>query len=159
MGFVKTLRKLGLKSILSSALNLEEEIYNLYSSLKAQLADLEIPPSLVHIMDEELGHQHLIRDLCEGRIGDQEMVSILGGGDPHIHQPDAIEALPADRYGPILQRLEVILKREQDIYRLFASLRRKAKLPFARRAFRFLEEQEHTHVLVLNRLLGRQGNL
>lgn len=155
MGLVRSLRKLGLKSILSSALNLEEEIYNLYSSLKVQLAGMEIPPSLVHIMDEELGHQQLIRDMCEGRIGDQEMASILRGTDLHIHEPDAVEALPADRYGPILQRLEVIFQREQEIYQLFASLHRKAKLPFARRTFGFLEEQERTHVLVLKRLLGR----
>ena len=155
MGLVRSLRKLGLKSILSSALNLEEEIYNLYSSLKAQLTGLEIPPTLVHIIDEELGHQNLIRDVCEGRIGEQEMDKLLGGAGPHIHEPEATEALSPDRYGPILQRLEAILEREMDIYRLFASLHRKAKLPFARRAFRFLEDQEHTHVLVLEKLLGR----
>jgi rubrerythrin len=156
MDLVRSLKKLGLKSILSSALILEQEIYNLYNALKAELSGTEVPPSLVYILDEELGHQQLIRDLSEGRIGEEETKKILEGGDLHIHDPEAIEALPAERYGPILQRLQVILEKEVEIYRLFAGLHHKAKIPFVRRAFRFLEDQERTHVRVLERLLGRE---
>jgi rubrerythrin len=154
MGLIRSLRKLGLQSILSSALNLEEEIYNLYGSLKAELAGLKVPQSLAHIIDEELGHQRLIQDICQGRIGDREIDNLMKGTGPHIHDPDTIEALPVECYTPILQRLETILEKERKIHGLFASLHRKAKIPFAKRAFAFLEDQEHTHVLVLEKLLG-----
>ena len=69
MGLLQSIRKLGLKSILSSALTLEEEIYSLYSSLKAEFAVIENPESLVRILDEELSHQSLIRDMtCTSTI-------------------------------------------------------------------------------------------
>jgi rubrerythrin len=154
MGLLQSIRKLGLKSILSSALTLEEEIYGLYSALKKELAGMDIPRSLVRILDEELGHQSLIRDMIDNRIGDAELEQIIEGKDLHIHNPQAIQPLPADRYGPIRRRLETILKKEREIYNLFAGLHRKSKIPFARRAFGFLENQEHTHVEVLERLLG-----
>ena len=154
MGLLRSIRRLGLKSILSSALTLEEEIYNLYSSLKAELAGIEIPRSLVRILDEELGHQSLIRDMIDNRIDDQELEQIIEGKDLHIHDPQAIEPLPAEEYGPIRRRLESILEKEREIYGLFAALRRKSKIPFVRRAFGFLEEQERTHLRVLERLLG-----
>ena len=158
MRLVRCLRTLGYKSILSSALTLEEEIYSLYSALKTELSGRQLPPSLVRILDEELGHQQLIRDLSEGRIGEQEAARILEGGELHIHDPEAIVALDRERYDPILQRLRLILEKEVEIYRLFSSLRRKARIPFVRRAFRFLEEQEHTHVRILERLLGRENS-
>ena len=158
MRLVRCLRTLGSKSILSSALTLEEEIYSLYSALKTELSGSQLPPSLVRILDEELGHQQLIRDLSQGRIDEKEAAQMLEGGELHIHDPDAIEELDRKRYGPILQRLQLILEKEVEIYRLFAGLRRKAKIPFVRRAFRFLEEQERTHVRILERLLGRENS-
>ena len=154
MSLLHSIRKLGLKSILSSALTLEKEIYNLYSSLKAELNGIEIPHSLVRILDEELGHQSLIRDMVEGRFSDRELERMVQGEELHIHHPEAIEALPEDRYGRLRSRLETILQKEREIRDLFAALHRKSKIPFARRAFGFLEEQEHVHVQVLERLLG-----
>jgi rubrerythrin len=47
---------------------------------------------------------------------------------------------------------------EEEIYDLFAGLYRKSKIPFVRRAFRFLKEQEQTHVLLLERLLGKPNS-
>ncbi|UCF96454.1 MAG: hypothetical protein JSV89_14900 [Spirochaetaceae bacterium] len=155
MDLFRSLRILGLKSILSSALTLEQEIYNLYSSLKAELTGLEVPPSLVRILDEELGHQQLIRDMKNGHLAEEEIERILGESDLRIHEPASIDALPADRYGPLLKQIEAILEKEEEIHRLFAGLHRKAKIPFVRRAFRFLEEQERIHLRVLERLLGR----
>jgi len=158
MGLLQSIRRLGLKSILSSALALEDEIYGLYSSLKAELAGSQVPHSLAQILDEELGHQHLIRDMIDDRISDQELKQIIEGRDLHIHDLRRIKELPADRYGSIRSRLETILAKERKIYNLFAGLHRKSKIPFAHRAFGFLEEQEHTHLEVLERLMGRSGS-
>jgi rubrerythrin len=158
MGLLQSIRKLGLKSILSSALTLEEEIYSLYSALKSELAGVQVPYSLVRILDEELGHQNLIRDMIDGRISDQGLKQIIKGKDLHIHDLRTIEELPPDRYRLIRSRLETILAKEREIYNLFAGLHRKSKIPFAHRAFGFLEEQERTHIEVLERLLGRSGS-
>jgi rubrerythrin len=158
MGLLQSMRKLGLRSILSSALTLEEEIYSLYSSLKAELIGTKVPQSLARILDEELGHQRLIRDMIDGGIGDPELEQIIAGKELHIHDPQAVQALAADRYGPVRRRLENILDKEREIYDLFAALHRKSKVPFARRAFGFLEDQERIHVMVLERLLGRSGS-
>ncbi len=158
MGVLHFFRTLGLKSILGSALTLEEEIYNLYASLKEELAELEVPPSIVHIVDEEVGHQNLIRDMIANRIGDEEMERILEGENLHIHDPQALEPLSKNRYGPVLQRLEIILDREKEIRDMFTGLYRKSKIPFVRRAFRFLKEQEQNHVLLLERLLGKPNS-
>jgi rubrerythrin len=151
-------RTLGLKSILRSALTLEQEVYNLYTSLKEELADLEVPPSIVRIVDEEVGHQSLIRDMIAGHIGEEEMERVLEGDDLHIHDPQAIEPLSKKRYGPVLQPLQIILDRERGVYDLFAGLYRKSRIPSVRRAFRFLKEQEQTHVLLLERLLGKSNS-
>ena len=158
MGLLQSIRKLGLKSILSSALTLEEEIYSLYSSLKAEFAVIENPESLVRILDEELSHQSLIRDMIDNRISDQELKQIIEGKDLHIHDPQAIEPLSTDRYGSIRNRLATILEKEREIHSLFTSLHRKSKIPFARRAFGFLENQERIHLQVLERLLGLSGS-
>ncbi|MEE9307959.1 MAG: ferritin family protein [Spirochaetia bacterium] len=155
MGVLRFFRRLGLKSILSSALTLEQDIYNLYASLKEELDELEVPPSIVRIVDEEAGHQSLIRDMIANRMSNEEMERILEGGNLHIHDPQALEPLSKSRYGPVLRRLEIILEREREIYDLFTGLHRKSKIPFIRRAFRFLKEQEQTHVLLLERLLNK----
>jgi rubrerythrin len=158
MSLLRFFRTLGLKSILGSALTLEEEVYNLYASLKEELAELEIPPSIVHIVDEEVGHQSLIRDMIANRIGEEEMERILEGNNLHIHDPQALEPLSRKRYGPALQRLQIILGREREIYDLFNGLYRKSRIPSVRRAFRFLKEQEQTHILMLERLLGKPNS-
>ena len=128
MGLVQSIRKLGLKAILSSALTLEEDIYNLYSALKTELGEFEIPQSLVRVLDEELGHQSLIRNMINDRIRGQELENVITGKDLHIHDPQAIEALSVDSYGPICKRLEAILEKEKEIYGLFVALRRKSKI-------------------------------
>ena len=158
MGVLRFFRTLGLKSILGSALALEGEVYNLYTSLKGELSDLEVPPSIVHIVDEEIGHQSLIRDMIANRLSEEEMKKILEGNHLHIHDPEALEPLSEKRYGPVLQRLQVILDREREIYDLYTGLHRKSKIPFVRRAFRFLREQEQTHVLLLERLIGKPSS-
>jgi rubrerythrin len=155
MGLLQSIRMLGLKSILSSALNLEQEIYSLYSSLKTEIAGTGNPDSLVRILDEELGHQNLIRDMIDNRISDRELKQIIEGKDLHIHDPQAIEPLATDRYGSVRTRLATILEKEREIHSLFASLQRKSKIPFARRAFGFLEDQERIHLQILERLLSR----
>jgi hypothetical protein len=93
--------------------------------------------------------------MIDNRISDRELEQIIEGIELHIHNPQAIQALPADRYGSIRRRLETILEKEREIYNLFAALHRKSKIPFARRAFGFLADQERTHLKVLERLLGR----
>jgi rubrerythrin len=158
MGLFRSLRTLGLKSILSSALTLEEEIYDLYRALKTELAGLKVPPSLVRILDEELGHQRLLRDLISGGFSAEEMEEVVQAKDLSIHDPAMVEALQPERYQAIRERLEDILKKEQEAYRLFSGLRGKARIPFVRRTFRFLEEQERIHLRILQRLLGRSGN-
>jgi rubrerythrin len=158
MGVLRFFRRLGLKSILGSALALEEEIYNLFASLKEELAGLEVPPSIVQIVDEEVGHQSLIQDMIANRISDKELERILEGNNLHIHDPEALDPLSKKRYGPVLQRLQIILDREREICDLFTGLYRKSKIPFVRRAFRFLKEQEQTHVLLLERLLGKPNS-
>jgi rubrerythrin len=157
MGLLRSIRRLGLKSILSSALTLEEEIFDLYNALKTELSGFDIPRDLAAIVDEELGHQGLLRDMIDGRIGEREVKRIIEGKGVHVHDPDKLQALPAEGYDPIRRRLEAILEKEREIYELFAALHRKSKLPFARRAFGFLESQEHVHVRVLERLLGIDG--
>ena len=155
MGLLQSIRMLGLKSILSSALTLEQEIYNLYSSLKREFAGIENPESLVRILDEELGHQSLIRDMIDNRISDQELKKMVEGKDLHIHDPQAIKPLATDRYGSVRTRLATILEKEREIHSLFAALHSKSKIPFARRAFGFLEDQERIHLQILERLLSR----
>jgi len=159
MGLLQSIRMLGLKSILSSALNLEQEIYSLYSSLKTEIAGTGNPDSLVRILDEELGHQNLIRDMIDNRISDRELKQIIEGKDLHIHDPQAIEPLATDRYGSVRTRLATILEKEREIHSLFASLQRKSKIPFARRAFGFLEDQERIHLQILERLLSRSESV
>jgi rubrerythrin len=158
MGLLQSIRKLGLRSILSSALTLEGEIYDLYSALKQGTAGIEVPRDLAVIVDEELGHRNLIRDMIADRISDQELKQIIDGKDLHIHNPQAVGELPADEYGQVRLHLEKILEKEREILGLFSALHRKSKIPFARRAFGFLEDQERIHVQVLERLLGRPGS-
>jgi len=155
MGLFHSIGRLGLRSILSSALTLEREIFDLYTELTQELTETEIPLSLAHILDEELGHQSLLRDMIDGRIGERQMEQIIRGKDLHIHDPGSIEALPVDRHRMLRDRLEAILAKEREIHALFADLKRKSRLPFARRAFGFLEQQERIHVQVLERLLGK----
>ncbi len=85
----------------------------------------------------------------------EQLDSILEGKTLHIHHPEAVKPLSSRRYAPVLERIETILHREEEVYNLFVNLYRKTKIPFARRAFGFLKDQEQTHVLLLKRLLGK----
>jgi rubrerythrin len=147
-------RTLALRSILKSALTLEEEIHDMYSLLQAELVAVEIPESIKKIVLEEKEHQKLIRHMLVNRIPDEEMERFLKEKIKHIHHPEEIRPLSKQRYGSAWARIETVLKKEKEIHDLFASFRKKSKIPFAKRAFRFLEEQERTHVLLLERLLG-----
>ncbi len=154
MGPLGCFRTLALRSILKSALTLEEEIHDLYSLLQAELVDVEMPESIKKIVLEEKEHQKLIRHMIVNRVSDEEMEKMLKGKILHVHHPEEIRPLSKQRYGSARTRIETVLKKEKEIHDLFAGLRKKSKIPFAKRAFRFLEEQEKTHVMLLERLLG-----
>ena len=157
MGFLHSLRRLALKSILRAALNLEEEIYGLLEALPAELDGLELPVSLRRIIAEEKEHRRLLEALIAGRLPEEEIERLLAGQGPHVHDPQALEPLAAGPHKGLVQPLRRILVQEEKVYRFFDSLRGKSRLPFVRKAFRFLAEQEQTHVLMLRRLLGEPG--
>lgn len=154
MAIWRFLRRLGLKSILRSALTLEEEIYGLFEALPAELAGLELPESLKAIIGEEREHQQLLRDMIEGRLSEEEIQRLVSGRGPQVHDLRDLQPVTAGPYLGVVERLRRILQQEEGILRFFTSLWRQSRLPFVRAAFRFLAEQEQTHVLLLRRLLG-----
>lgn len=151
---LKPLRLLILKTVLRSALQLEENIYGLFAALPGELAGLELPVSLRHIIAEEQTHQQLLRDMIAGRLPEARMAQLVSGPGPRLHDPGALRALPGT-YRPLIERLEPILEQEERICHFFASLERKTRLRVARQAFGFLAAQERVHVRMLRRLLGK----
>jgi len=152
MGLFGFLGRLGLKSILRSALTLEEEIYGLFESLERELKGLEVPADILSITEEERRHQRLIRRMIDEELPEEKIEEILSGKT--IHRIEEVKPLPGDRYAPVLERLRQIKRREEEVLLFFRSLYQKSKLPFVKRAFRFLTEQEQVHVNLLDRLLG-----
>lgn len=157
MGLLRFLRTAALKSILASALTLEEEIYSLYDALKAECAAGKVPESILHIIDEEVGHQQLIRDMIAGKISATELEALLDGRELHIHHLQSLTPLSPQRHRRLVEHLTPILEREREVYNLFAGLYAKSKIPLARKAFRFLRDQEQMHVALLERLLRRSS--
>jgi rubrerythrin len=145
------LRRAGLRLILRNALALEQEIYGHFLDLPEELAGLELPPSLQAIVQEEREHRRLLEELIAGRLSEEELEQALT--ERRVHHVQEVPPLEL-RYEPIRQKLVHIAEHERDIYRFFRSLYEKSKLPFAKRAFRLLTEQEEVHVRLLEQLLA-----
>jgi rubrerythrin len=145
------LRRAGLRLVLKNALSLEEEIYGHFMDLPEELVGLELPPSLEAILEEEREHRRLLGELIAGRLSEEELERALA--ERRVHRVEEVRPLEA-RYEPIREKLVHIAEHERAIYQFFRSLYKKTKLPFAKRAFRLLTEQEEAHVQLLDRLLG-----
>jgi rubrerythrin len=146
-----SLRRAGLRLVLKNALALEEEIYGHFLDLPEELAGLELPPSLQAVVEEEREHRKLLEDLIAGRLSEQELERALK--ERRVHREEELRPLEA-RYEPIREKLSHIAAHERAIYQFFRSLQNKSTLPFAKRAFRLLAEQEEVHVRLLERLLA-----
>jgi rubrerythrin len=151
MGIFDLFRRIALRLILHNALMMEEEIYAHFLDLPEEMAGLELPSSLTAIVEEEREHRRLLKQMIEGRLSDEQIeASLRARHVHHLHQVRPLEP----RYAPILDKLRHIARRERAIYEFFRSLYEKSRIPFVKRAFRFLTEQEETHVRLLERLLG-----
>ena len=146
------LRRAVLRLILSNALRLEEEIYAHFLDLPEELAGRDLPPALQAIVEEEREHRRLLKLMIEGRLEEGQLEQAL---EPrHVHHLEQVRPLEA-RYAPIMEELRHIAGHERAIYEFFRSLYEKSKIPFVKRAFHFLAQQEEVHVLLLERLLGQ----
>jgi len=144
------LRRAARRWILRSALSMEEQIAGHFEDLPEELSGLELPPALAAIVAEEREHRQLLRDLIEERLPEEELEKALV---PHrIHHVHEVQPLGPE-YAPLLEKLRHIAGHERAIYEFFRSLRDKSKLPFVKRTFAFLTEQEEVHVRLLERLL------
>jgi len=151
MGIVDFFRRGALRQILRNALNLEEEIYAHFLDLPEELAGLELPAPLQAIVEEEREHRRLLSRMIEGRLDDGEIQRALEAR--HAHNLEQVMPLEA-RYEPIVEKLRHIAEHERAVYEFFRSLHEKSKIPFVKRAFLFLTQQEEVHVRLLERLLG-----
>ena len=151
MGIIDFFRRIALRLILRNALALEEEIYGHFLDLPEELAGLELPAPLQAIVEEEREHRRLLTRMIEGRLDHGEIEKALEAR--HIHDLDKVRPLEA-RYAPIREKLRHIYGHERAVYEFFRSLYNKSSLPFVKRAFQFLTQQEEMHVRLLERLLG-----
>lgn len=151
MGIIDFFRRLSLRLILRNALALEEEIYSHFLDLPEVLAGLELPAPLQAIVEEEREHRRLLTRMIEGRLDRGEIEKALEAR--HVHDLDKVRPLEA-RYAPIREKLRHIYGHERAVYEFFRSLYEKSSLPFVKRAFQFLTQQEEMHVRLLERLLG-----
>jgi rubrerythrin len=151
MGVFDFFRRAALRLILRNALALEEEIYGHFLDLPEELAGLELPPTLQAIVEEERAHRRLLTELIAGRLEAEDLERVLEA--QAVHHPEQVRPLEA-RYQPIVEKLRHIAGHERAVYEFFRSLYEKSKIPFVKRAFRFLTLQEQMHVRLLERLLG-----
>ena len=154
MGLLRRLRHLAQRSILKAALNLEQEIFGLFEALPAELDGLPLPDSLRLIIVEEAEHRRLLEQMIDDRLSEEEIRLLLDGRDLHLHDPQGLQPLAAGPQAVLVEPLRRILAQEEKICRFFGSLWHHSSLPFVRKVFRFLAEQEQTHVTMLRRLLG-----
>jgi rubrerythrin len=152
MGIADFFRRGALRLILRNALSLEEEIYAHFLDLPEELSGLELPPSLQAIVEEEREHRRLLARMIAGPLEEADLEQALKAR--HAHNPEQVRPLEA-RYDPIVDKLRHIAEHERAIYEFFRSLYEKSKLPFVKRAFHFLAQQEEVHVQLLERLLGK----
>jgi rubrerythrin len=151
MGIVDFFRRIALRLILRNALALEEEIYSHFLDLPEELSGLELPPTLQEIVEEEREHRRLLSQMIKGRLDRGEIEKALEA--KHIHNLEQVRPLEA-RYAPIVEKLRHIAAHERAVYEFFRSLYQKSSIPFVKRAFLFLTQQEEMHVRLLERLLG-----
>ena len=151
MGIIDFFRRIALRLILRNALALEEEIYAHFLDLPEELAGLELPAPLQAMVEEEREHRRLLTLMIEGRLDHGEIEKALEAR--HVHDLDKVRPLEA-RYAPIREKLRHIYGHERAVYEFFRSLYKKSSLPFVKRAFQFLTQQEEMHVRLLERLLG-----
>jgi rubrerythrin len=151
MGVFDFFRRGALRLILRNALALEEEIYAHFLDLPEELAGLELPPALQKIVEEEREHRHLLEQMIAGRLEGRDLEKALEAR--HVHNLEQVQPLEA-RYEPIVEKLRHIAGHERAVYEFFRSLYEKSKIPFVKRAFHFLTQQEEVHVRLLERLLG-----
>jgi rubrerythrin len=151
MGIADFFRRGALRLILRNALSLEEEIYAHFLDLPEELAGLELPAALQAIVEEEREHRRLLTRMIAGPLEEVDLEQALKAR--HLHNPEQVRPLEA-RYDPIVEKLRHIAEHERAIYEFFRSLYQKSKLPFVKRAFHFLAQQEEVHVQLLERLLG-----
>jgi rubrerythrin len=149
MGVLDFFRRTALRLILRNALALEEEIYSHFLDLPEELAGLELPAALQAIVEEEREHRRLLTQMIEGRLEDLEQALEAR----HVHHLEQVQPLEA-RYAPIVEKLRHIAGHERAVYEFFRSLYEKSSLPFVKRAFLFLTQQEEMHVRLLEKLLG-----
>ena len=153
MGIVDFFRRIALRLILRNALALEEEIYAHFLDLPEELAGLELPAALQAIVEEEREHRRLLTQMVAGRLEDGQLEQALESR--HVHHLEEVRPLKA-HYGPIMEKLRHIAGHERAVYEFFRSLYEKSKIPFVKRAFLFLTEQEETHVRLLEKLLAER---
>ncbi len=151
MGFLDFFRRIALRLILRNAQALEEEVYAHFLDLPEELAGLELPAPLQLIVEEEREHRRLLSKMIEGRLDHGEIEKALEAR--HVHDLDKVRPLEA-RYAPLREKLRHIYEHERAVYEFFRSLYEKSSLPFVKRAFLFLAQQEEMHVRLLERLLG-----
>jgi rubrerythrin len=151
MGIVELFRRIALRLILRNALAMEEEIYAHFLDLPEELAGMELPVPLQAIVEEEREHRRLLSRMIEGRLDSGEIEKALAVR--HVHDLEQVRPLEA-RYTPILEKLRHIAGHERAVYEFFRSLYEKSSIPFVKRAFLFLTQQEEMHVRLLERLLG-----
>jgi rubrerythrin len=153
MGIVDFFRRTALRLILRNALALEEEIYAHFLDLPEELAGLELPVALQPIVEEEREHRRLLTQMVAGRLENGQLEQALESR--RVHHLEEVKPLEA-RYAPIMEKLRHIAGHERAVYEFFRSLYEKSKIPFVKRAFLFLTEQEETHVRLLEKLLGER---
>ena len=151
MGIVELFRRIALRLILRNALAMEEEIYAHFLDLPEELAGMELPAPLQAIVEEEREHRRLLSRMIEGRLDSGEIEKALAVR--HVHDLEQVGPLEA-RYTPILEKLRHIAGHERAVYEFFRSLYEKSSIPFVKRAFLFLTQQEEMHVRLLERFLG-----
>jgi rubrerythrin len=137
--------------ILRSAQALEEEVAAHFEDLPEELAGLKLPPVLLVIVEEEREHRRLLRELIAGRLPERELEEALTAR--RVHPEHEVAPLGPD-YAPLREKLRHIARHERAIYEFFRGLHRKSRIPFVKRVFRFLADQEEVHVRLLERLLG-----
>jgi len=152
MGILEFFRRGALRLILRNALALEQEVYEHFQDLPELLAGQELPPPLQAIVEEERAPRRLLAMMIEGRLDEEQMERALE--DRHLHDLDQVRPL-GPSYAPLVEKLQHIAGHERAIYACFRGLYEKSKVPFVKRAFRFLARQEEMHVRLLERLLAR----
>ena len=145
-------QRLSLKWILKSALTLESRIYGLYKSMLQDLQTEELPESLAVIIDEEKQHQQVITDIIANRIPQNELAAILE--KKSFHKPEEIIPLNEQTQLELINKIRILKQHEVDIFTFYSNLYNKSKIPAVKKVFKYLVDQESTHLKMLEQLIG-----